>query len=86
MSLRICRCISLEERIVIPNTVKAIKKHAFCQCSGLMIVTLGEGLEEIEIEVAAFRHCKSLQHIVIPNNFKAIKQFAFMYCSGSMNV
>ncbi len=39
-------CTSLEH-IIIPNNVKANKWRANSDCSGLMTVTLGDGLEEI---------------------------------------
>ncbi len=61
--------------IVIPNADKANKEGTFYDCSGLMTVTLGDGLEEIGIE--AFYRCISLQSIVIPNADKTIKDGAY---------
>ena len=68
----------------LPNTVKRIKWMAFQGCQGLMAVTLGEGLEEIEEE--AFRVCTSLERFIIPNTVKTIILSKDAGCSGLTTV
>ncbi len=64
---------------MIPPAVRVIKAGAFCSCSQLAIVILGEGLEEIEED--AFRECMSLREIVIPLAVRKIKKRTFLCCS-----
>jgi hypothetical protein len=77
------RCKSLK-RIVILNTIKAIKYGAFQYCSGLTAVTLGNGLKDIG--KWAFKECTLRQCIIIPPVIKAIDDCAFKDCSNLMNV
>ena len=51
-------CTSLPS-IVVPNTIKRIKDGTFSCCMRLMIVTLGDGLEEIG--ECVFMCCTSLR-------------------------
>ena len=66
------RCKSLQG-IILPPTVKAIEERTFFECSGLMTVTLHDGLEEI----GAFYRCELLRGIVVPPSAKGIKVRAF---------
>jgi hypothetical protein len=65
--------------IVIPPSVKMIKKGAFESCNRLTRVNLNEGLEMIG--KGAFEHCTSLPEISIPSTVKAIQGRAFCRCS-----
>ena len=60
------------------------KIWAFQYCSGLVTVSLDDGLEEIE--AYAFVKCISLQGIFIPNTVKIINCEAFSGCSGLTTV
>ena len=51
------------EKIVIPKSVKKIKRKAFCDCDNLKSVVVSSGCEEIE--KAAFYWCQSLKEICI---------------------
>ena len=76
-------CTSLNE-IIIPNTVRTIKRRAFALCRGLTTVTFGMGLEEIEAET--FSKCFSLEFILIPDSIEEIHQLAFHASSNLRNV
>ena len=76
-------CRSMGE-IDIPDNVRAIKKRAFYDCTGLTRVTLGSGLEEIGAR--AFCYCSSMEEIVITNAVRAIKYGAFYKCTGLTRV
>jgi len=66
-------------RINIPPSVRAIKDHAFRNCSGLTTVILNDGLEEIWR--GAFGGC-AFESIVIPPTVRAIGNDAFEDCSN----
>lgn len=51
--------------IVIPDDVTAIENHAFCCCSNLTSVTIGNSLEEIGY--FAFDGCDNLTTVIIPD-------------------
>lgn len=64
--------------IIIPNSVKTIKKNAFNHCESLENLTLPEGLEKIGD--SAFRQCQALSSITIPKTVTCIDSNAFAYC------
>ena len=66
-------------RINIPPSVRAIKKWAFFNCSGLTTAIINDGLEVIG--ELAFERC-ALVRIDIPPSVRAIKKWAFFNCSG----
>ncbi len=61
-------------------TVTAIRKQAFCDCSGLNSITLPNSL--ITIGSSAFSGCSSLTSIALPNSVTTIGSSAFRDCSG----
>ena len=70
-------CSSLQ-RIIIPNTTKAIGKYAFYGCESLQhiiipntVTRLGEG---------AFLSCDSLKQIIVPDSVVSIEAAAFQHC------
>ena len=72
-----------DSNIVIPSTyngrpVVAIGDWAFYSCSGLLSVSIPEGV--MEIGEKAFRNCSGLTFIDIPNGVTAIGAFAFGDC------
>jgi hypothetical protein len=70
-------------RIDLPPSVRAIKKWAFCNCSGLTTAILNDGLEEIGR--GAFRGC-ALEWIDIPPSVREIDEMAFKDCSNLLTV
>lgn len=72
------RDCDLVEKIVLPNTVKEIKKGAFKTCEDLEYVYLPEGLERIGKQ--AFDYCDELSYVYVPDSVKSIDAFAFDDC------
>lgn len=79
--------------VVIPSTVKyngstyrvsSIGDGAFSFCSGLMSVSLPNGLTAIGNK--AFYGCTGLTSVKIPNSVTSIKEGAFWGCTGLMSV
>lgn len=66
------------QRVIIPETVKIIRIHAFTCCSELLEVNIGNGVKRI-IEYA-FSNCKVLQSVTIGSGLIKIDIHAF---SGS---
>ncbi len=66
--------------LIVPNTVKVIKKNAFRNWKGLKNVTVQNGVESIEL--SAFEDCENLTKIVIPSSITRIGQSAFANCSS----
>ncbi len=60
---------------LIPPAVKRTEDKEFYQCSQLMIVKFGEGLNETEQE--AFHKCTSLNEISIPPAVKVMQYLTF---------
>ena len=60
--------------IVIPNSVKTIKAHAFNESENLVSVTLGSGLEEIEVN--AFSLCSRLVEVYNLTSFNIRKNYS----------
>ena len=75
--------LNLNLNIVIPNAVKKIREVAFSGCSGLTVVDLGEGVEEIGEEAFGWTALKSIK---IPPAVKAIHGRAFYACSNLESV
>lgn len=72
------------KRAVITDTFTSIGRTAFQSCSGLISVTIGNGVTNIGD--AAFAGCSSLTSITIPNGVTSIGGGAFSTCSGLTNV
>ena len=72
-------CAYLKE-IIIPNTVKIIKKWAFRDCNTMSKVTLGQSVEKIE--EYAFYCCWGLESIDIPNSVMSLEARAFQDCQN----
>lgn len=72
-------CAYLKE-IIIPNTVKIIKKWAFRDCNTMSKVTLGQSVEKIE--EYAFCCCWGLESIDIPNSVMSLEARAFQDCQN----
>jgi hypothetical protein len=66
------------------RTVKEIVDEAFANCTQLMSVELGEGLESIER--AVLYGCESLESIIIPSTVKEIDRNAFKNCTSLIAV
>lgn len=67
-------------KIVIPDSVKKIGKHAFYGCKDVEIVEIGQNVESIEL--AAFAYCMSIKRMVLPKSVKYIGDYAFKGCAS----
>ena len=74
-------------KIVIPETVEyegvtchvtSIGSSAFCECSGLTSVTIGNSVTSIGNY--AFSYCSGLTSVIIPNSVTSIGDYAFSNC------
>ena len=61
--------------IIIPGTVKEIKKNAFMGNSTLETVIMKDGVEKIKH--SAFRECKNLKKVVMPNSVVELESQVF---------
>lgn len=68
--------------IIIPSSVKRIKRYAFRDCPSLSFVYF-ESPGELEIiEDGTFETCKSLTYISLPSSLKSIGSSAFAFCES----
>ena len=72
-------CTALN-KIILPNTLKAIATNAFSGCSNLSEVVFPENLETIEY--CAFKNCTSLISLTIPKTTTTILDGAFEGCTS----
>ena len=68
---------------IIPTDVTFIADGAFCQCSGLVSITIPDGVTTIGKN--AFDYC-GLGSVVIPNSVSTIDDWAFFGCSELASV
>ena len=66
--------------VVIPNSVRTIKKEAFYACENLNSVDFGNGVQEILD--GAFESCSELLSVVLPNSLISIGKESFQFCSN----
>lgn len=64
--------------------VKAVDNHAFFNCTGLLSVTLPEGITKVGDQ--AFSHCSGLTSVTFPSTLQRLQDYAFEYCSGLTSV
>lgn len=67
-------------KVVIPDSVKKIGKHAFYGCKDIEIVEVGKNVEAVEL--AAFAYCMSIKRMVLPKSVKYIGDYAFKGCAS----
>ena len=75
-----CGLVSVE----IPNSVVAIKNHAFTRCSKLTSVQIPESV--VEIGYGTFWDCFSLEEIALSDNLRSIEGFCFKDCRRLQSV
>jgi hypothetical protein len=75
-------CTSLTG-ILIPNSIKEIKKDTFSGCSKLANVIIPDSITALNN--SSFSGCTSLSSISIPNSVKVINEFAFG-CTNLKNI
>lgn len=63
---------------IVLTTATKINREAFCKCTSITSVVLGEGIKSIGL--SAFEGCTSLMSIVLPNSVKSIGWRAFCDC------
>ena len=66
--------------VVIPNSVRTIKRRAFYGCECLTTVTFENGVQEILDE--SFKYCNELLSVVLPNSVILIGKDSFGNCSN----
>ncbi len=66
--------------LVIPDTIKRIKRGAFVNNRELERIKLPDGIEKIEL--MCFAGCKRLKSIVLPDSVKQIEDGAFSGCES----
>ena len=76
-------CRSLR-KLILPSSIKAIKKDAFYCCDRLEEINLTEGIEKIDSH--AFDRCKSLKSIRLPSTIKSIGIKAFKECKSLCDI
>ena len=62
-------------KLIVPDSVKEIKKDAICNCSALKTVTLGNGIKTIGAN--AFGLCQLLETINLPEGLTYIGDEVF---------
>jgi len=72
------RDCDLIESIILPKSVREIKKGAFKTCEDLKYVYLPEGLEKIGKQ--AFDFCDELAYVYVPDSVDTIDAYAFDDC------
>ena len=69
---------------IIPKSVTAIGKSAFCGCTDLTSISIPNSVTEIG--EGAFYNCSGLTSISIPNSVTEIEERAFYNCSGLTSI
>lgn len=67
-------CAPVRE-VILPDTVKYIRKEAFRGCTSLEKINLPEGL--VSINTYAFADCSALKQITLPESLRELHSFAF---------
>lgn len=74
----------LKGEYIIPDSVTSIGEDAFCNCTKLISVTIGNSVTNIGDK--AFYGCSSLTSVTIPNSITRIGDMAFYNCSRLASV
>ena len=72
------------ERLLIPSSVLEIGAYAFADCSGLVSVTIENGVQRIGQN--AFNACVQLTEITVPPSVHEIDDWAFSFCGKLASV
>ena len=84
---------SYSGNVVIPATINnngttynvtSIGSWAFCDCSGLTLITIPNSVTSIGSY--AFQDCSGLTSITIPNSVTSIGDYAFLFCDGLTSI
>ena len=62
------------EKIIIPDSVKEITKHAFRYCKALKEIEFPKNLKRFDIN---FSHCPSLEKIIVPESVETLGSLLF---------
>lgn len=73
-------CTSIENELLIPETVTTIRDGAFKNCSKVPGVVINANIKDIQGET--FRGCSSLETVVLPESVEMIDILAFADCSN----
>ena len=75
----LCYYCGTDETVVVPDNVRAISGHAFCECEKISSVIIPKTVTYIG--TSAFRLCKRLTSVTIPNSVTSIDNDAFELCN-----
>lgn len=68
------------EKIIIPDSVVYIGRHAFDRCKKLKEINIPDGVKTIK--EGAFMFCESLKEIYIPDSVETVEKYAFALCKS----
>lgn len=77
------RGMSTFSTLMIPESVRTIKRAAFLGCNGMKYLVV-PGHTTIDVE--AFRGCKHLKTVILGNGIKNIPSMAFAHCTNLKHV
>jgi hypothetical protein len=72
------------EKIILPDTLKIIRKGAFSVCTRLSEIDIPKKL--LIIEERSFEFCRNLNNLVLPDKVKEIGSYAFNECEKLTSV
>ncbi len=75
---------NISDVYIIPDSVVTVFGFAFCSCTNLVSVEIGNNVTDIEN--AAFARCNNLKSITIPDSVTIIGTAAFVDCYNLSNV
>lgn len=70
-------------KVIIPDSIRYIKKEAFKRCS---LTEINMGKNVFRIEQRAFAECRGLSKLVLPNSVRWIEEYAFQDCMGLVDI
>ena len=70
--------------IILPDTLKEIKRHAFTRCTSLKTIVIPDGVKCIEYRT--FYECSSLESVTLGSGTKYIDEDAFAYCTNLKSI
>lgn len=70
-------------KVIIPDSIKHIKKEAFARCA-MTEISLGKSV--YRIEQRAFAECRGLSKLVLPDSVYWIEEYAFQDCMGLVDI
>ncbi len=72
--------------IVLPGSVKVVRKEAFKSCINLQSIIWKDSKCEHVLDAFAFENCRSLEKVKLPNNIKMIFGGTFANCEKLIEI